>query len=151
MAQSLSKIILHIVFSTKRRERSIPETVQSHLHAYLAGVCKKQNSHAFRVGGTSDHIHISCLLPRTIAVSKFIQELKQSSSAWIKDKHPICQRFEWQSGYGAFSVGQSQLDGLINYIDKQAVHHKERSFQDEFLRPQAQDSVPGYYISPFQG
>ncbi len=133
MAQSLSKVILHIIFSTKNREQIIPEHVQPELHAYLAGICTKQGSHTFRAGGTSDHVHIACLLPRTLTISNLLQEIKQSSSVWIKDKHPVCRSFEWQGGYGVFSIGESQLSGLIRYIDNQNIHHRDRSFKDELL------------------
>ena len=131
MSQSLSKVIIHVVFSTKRRERIIAESVQSKLHAYMAGICKEMKSHAIRIGGTLDHVHIACVLPRTSTIADLVQAIKQSSSAWIKDKDPVCKSFEWQSGYGVFSIGQSQLNGLIRYIDEQKRHHHRQSYQDE--------------------
>jgi len=133
MAQSLSRIVLHIVFSTKNRTKAIPENIMSELHAYLAGVCRKQGAEAYRVGGTFDHVHIACALPRTLSVSKLVEEIKKTSSAWTKAQHEECGLFSWQLGYGAFSVGVSQLQELIRYIDRQKEHHKQRSFQDEFL------------------
>jgi len=131
MAQSLSKVIIHLVFSTKNRTGSIPETIRTDLHAYMAGICKKNESHPLRIGGTVDHVHIACQLPRTVTIADLAQSIKKSSSKWIKGKDPACRSFEWQSGYGVFSVGQSQLPGLIRYIENQEHHHRSRSYQDE--------------------
>ena len=133
MPQSFVCLHCHIVFSTKHREQIIPDNVQPHIHAYIAGICNELKSQAFRVGGRSDHVHIACLLPRTLTLADLVKEIKQSSSKWIKDKDPVCKLFEWQSGYGVFSIGESQLSGLIRYIDNQEHHHRERSFQDELL------------------
>jgi REP element-mobilizing transposase RayT len=133
MPQSLSKILLHIVFSTKNRIPHIAETIRPRLHAYLAGACRAQGCEAFRMGGTEDHVHIACSLPRTLTVSKLLEEIKVSSSAWFKTQAPECRTFAWQAGYGAFSLGQSQLPQLLRYIDGQVEHHRTRSFQQEFL------------------
>jgi putative transposase len=133
MAQSLSKILLHVVFSTKNRVESIPGDVEKALHAYFAGIIRANGSEAFRVGGTENHVHLACTLPRTITVSKLLEEIKKSSSAWIKKQHTGCESFAWQAGYGAFSLGQSQLNVLIRYIDGQHEHHKNKTFRDEYL------------------
>ena len=114
----MSKILLHVVYSTKTRQRSIPEAVQSHLHAYLAGACRAIGSEAYRVGGTEDHVHIACSLPRTLSVSELLEEIKKSSSVWMKEQDDLGREFAWQAGYGAFSVGHSPLPVLIRYIDK---------------------------------
>ena len=133
MAQSLSRVLLHVAFSTKGRERLIAESVRKELHAYLAGVCRGQGADAFRVGGTADHVHIACTLPRTVSVSTLVQQVKQASSAWMKARGPVGRGFQWQAGYGAFSVGQSQLPALLRYIERQEDHHAKATFQDEFL------------------
>ncbi len=134
MAQSLSKVLLHVVFSTKNRERWIDESLRAGLHAYLAGACRGKGSVAYRVGGTVDHVHIACTLPRTLSISELLQEIKTESSVWMKDQAPSCRGFTWQAGYGAFSLGQSQLDSLIRYIDGQQEHHRKRSFKEEFRK-----------------
>ena len=131
MAQSLSKILIHLVFSAKNRERWIKEDIQSELHAYLAGACRSFGCEAYRVGGTEDHVHIACTLPRTLTVSKLMEEIKKSSSAWFKDQRPKMYGFAWQAGYGAFSLGQSQLPKLIEYIANQQNHHRNRTFKEE--------------------
>ena len=113
--------------------RLIDENVINDLHAYIAVICKELNSFAYRVGGTADHIHIACNLPRTLPVSKLLEEVKRSSSAWIKTQGSKYGDFSWQGGYGAFSVGQSQLSGLMRYINAQKEHHKSQSFKEELL------------------
>ena len=133
MAQSLSKILLHLVFSTKRRRAAIPPDLAKDLHAYLAGACRALGSEAYRVGGTKDHVHIACTLPRTMTVSKLLEEIKKTSSAWFEGHDARCHGFSWQAGYGAFSLGQSQLASLIHYIDSQHEHHSTRSFREELL------------------
>jgi len=132
MAQSLSKILLHLVFSTKYRANIIPQEIEKELHAYLAASCRANGSNAFRVGGTANHVHIACTLPRTMTISKLLEEIKTSSSKWMKKQHIECKNFSWQTGYGAFSLGESQLETLIKYIDKQHEHHEKLNFKDEF-------------------
>lgn len=133
MPQSLSKILLHLVFSTKNRRALIPPDLAGDLHAYLAGACRALESAAYRVGGTEDHVHIACTLPRTLTVSKLLEEIKKTSSAWFKGKDLRCQEFSWQAGYGAFSLGQSHLAELVRYIDNQQEHHRSMSFKEELL------------------
>ena len=133
MAQSLSKIILHLVFSTKDRARLILPEFSSELFAYMAGICSSVKSHAYKIGGTENHVHVACSLPRTISVGDLLEEVKTGSSKWMKTKSPRCSSFAWQTGYGAFSCGQSQLPVLIRYIDKQPQHHGVKSFEEELL------------------
>ncbi len=133
MPQSLSKILLHLVFSTKSRERWIDSGIRVDLHAYLAGACRGIGGEAYRVGGTDDHVHIACLLPRTMTVAKLLEEVKKSSSAWVKQRGAGYGGFAWQAGYGAFSVGQSQMETLLRYIDNQEEHHRTQTFQEEFV------------------
>ncbi len=133
MPQSLAKVLLHLIFHTKGSQHLIPETLEDELHAYIAGICRGQGAEAYRVGGTSDHIHIACTLPRTLSISALVQQVKQSSSSWIKEQAAENRDFRWQSGYGAFSLGQSQLDTLLRYIDKQKEHHKKTSFREELM------------------
>ncbi len=131
MAQSLCKIVVHIVFSTKKRVRLIAPQIAPDLHGYLAGACRSLGSEAYRVGGIEDHVHLACGLPRTLPVSKLIEQIKMTSSRWIKQHDPKAIGFAWQSGYAAFSVGQSQLPSLIDYIDGQREHHHNIPFEDE--------------------
>ena len=134
MPQSLSKIILHIVFSTQDRRPLICNVFKDEMHAYLAAMCKSLKSHAIKVGGTLDHIHIAATLPRTVTVSTLLEEIKKSSSKWFKGKDERLYNFAWQAGYGVFSVGQSQLNQLIKYIEQQEEHHRKETFHDELRR-----------------
>jgi len=133
MPQSLSKVLLHVVFSTKNREKSIPRHLCTALHAYLAGVCRARGAEAFRIGGTNDHVHIACSLPRTLTMAKLVEEIKKPSSIWMKGQEGGTPDFSWQSGYGIFSLGQSQLQTLLQYIDNQEEHHQTKSFKEELL------------------
>ncbi len=133
MAQSLSKILLHLVFTTKYRHPWITDDVSEGLHALIATTCRSLGSEAYRVGGTEDHVHVACTLPRTLTVSKLLEELKSHSSGWIKQQSPACEDFAWQAGYGAFSLGQSKLSALIRYIDNQREHHAFLSCQEEVV------------------
>ena len=131
MAHSLAKILLHIIFSTKNRHAWINDSIKPRLHAYLAGTCRNLGSHAYRVGGTENHVHIACTLPRTLPVCLLVEQIKTSSSAWVKKEDPTCANFAWQAGYGVFSLGQSQLAAIIKYIDRQHEHHQKVSFKQE--------------------
>jgi putative transposase len=132
MAQSLSNILLHIVFSTKLRHPWIDTEIETELFKYIATACRTLECPTHAVGAANDDIHIACTLSRTVTVSKLVQELKQDSSKWIKTKGDTYTNFAWQSGYGAFSIGQSQLGDLRGYISNQREHHRHISFQDEF-------------------
>jgi REP element-mobilizing transposase RayT len=134
MAQSLSNVLLHIVFSTKHRRPWIDAAIEQELFKYLATVCNTLGRPSHGIGGADDHVHIACSLSRTVTVSKLVQELKQDSSKWIKTKGERLADFSWQNGYGTFSVGQSQLDDLRGYIATQREHHQRISFQDEYRR-----------------
>lgn len=132
MPQSLNKIYVHIIFSTKNREPLIFDSVKDELFNYLGGVCKNLECNPIQVGGYRDHIHILCLLSKKITLIKLLEEIKSSSSKWIKTKGENLSNFYWQSGYGAFSVNPTEIDVVKNYIINQEEHHKVKSFQDEY-------------------
>jgi REP element-mobilizing transposase RayT len=132
MAQSLSNVLLHIVFSTKHRQPLIDPAIESELFKYVATICRTLDCPTHAIDAADDHIHISCSLSRTSPISKLVQEVKQDSSKWIKCKETKYTAFAWQNGYGAFSIGPSQLDDLRRYIANQREHHRRISFQDEF-------------------
>lgn len=132
MPQSLSYLLTHIIFSTKDRAPFLDATVRPALHAYLATVARNVDCECFRVGGVADHVHLAVRLSRTITMAQLIEELKTSSSKWLKTQSPALAAFAWQRGYGAFSVGPSDLNALLHYIDTQEEHHKTRTFQDEY-------------------
>ena len=131
MAQSLSKVYIHITFSTKDRHHLIDEKIRESLFQYLGGVCKGLECNPVKVGGYTDHMHILCLLSRKIAQMNLLEELKKQSSKWIKTKGNAYSNFYWQDGYGVFSVNPTQIDVVVDYIRNQEEHHKTLSFQDE--------------------
>jgi len=133
MPQSLASILVHILFSTKDRRRVIVPAVEDELWRYLGGVCGECGCPSRRVGGDEDHVHILCSLSRTICVTDLLEEIKKRSSKWIKGKGSEFGSFAWQSGYGAFSVGQSQTPDVVAYIDRQKERHRRRTFQEEYL------------------
>jgi REP-associated tyrosine transposase len=134
MAQSLSKILIHLVYSTKRRAPMLPQTPYLALHAYAQGIFKKQKCHLIEMNNVADHVHILFDLHRTEALSNVVMHVKKGTSRWLKEQSPEFAKFDWQEGYGAFSVGRSQRDELIAYIRKQQQRHARISFQDEFRK-----------------
>lgn len=132
MPQSLSSILVHLVFSTRFREPFIKPEVESNLHAYLAGVFRDCKCPSLIIGGMPDHLHALFSLHRTWAISDLVEEVKKSSSKWVKTQGKEYQGFQWQGGYGAFSVSQSAARDVKEYIANQKHHHKKVSFQDEF-------------------
>ena len=116
MSQSLSKVCTHIVFSTKHRQPLIDEKIENELYAYLGGICKEHDCLPIKVGGYVDHIHILCVLSRKIAIMKLLEEVKRSSSKWIKTKGSDYEEFYWQDGYGIFSVNPIELEVVINTL-----------------------------------
>jgi putative transposase len=132
MPQSLSKVILHVVFSTKDRELWLTSEVRARMHAYLATICRDLNADSVHVGGVADHVHILTTLPRTLSQAQLVEQIKKTSSRWIKTLEPRYRGFFWQRGYGAFSVSPSQLKSVIRYIDGQQNHHRTHTYQDEY-------------------
>jgi REP element-mobilizing transposase RayT len=135
MAQSLAKIICHLVFSTKNRTPFLrDEAIRRELNSYVAATLKELDSPALLIGSLCDHIHILFLLSRTRAVCDILEEIKKNSSKWIKTKSPDLRDFQWQSGYGIFSVSQSNVAAVKTYVAEQEEHHRTMTFQDEFRR-----------------
>ena len=131
MPQSLSFLLVHITFSTKERFAFLHEDVRGELYAYLSTIVRNAGCECFRVGGTADHVHLAIRISRTKSVSDLVEGLKSSSSKWLKTKSQLLERFAWQRGYAAFSVGPTDRDALIGYIETQEEHHRKHSFQDE--------------------
>ena len=132
MAQSLSMVIIHIIFSTKDRVPMIGEALRPRLHAFLAELARARGGNAYRVGGTADHVHIVTTLPRTITQSKLVEDVKRESSKWVKEQGPEHRGFYWQRGYGVFSLSRSHLAAAVEYVEGQEEHHRQKTFQDEF-------------------
>lgn len=132
MSQSLSQVYVHITFSTKNRAPFIHDEIKPRLFEYLGGICNKLECQVLQVGGHDDHIHILCSLSKKITQIKLLEEIKKSSSKWMKTVGEKYRNFYWQNGYGIFSVNPSETNIVINYIRNQKEHHQKTSFQDEF-------------------
>ena|ERR1700678_887425 len=130
MPQSLSCLLLHLIFSTKDRFPILrDEDLLSRTHAYLGGIFREADCPSLTVGGTADHVHALFQLSRTLQVAKLVEIIKSNSSHWLKSQG--LQNFAWQHGYACFSVGKSQADAVVAYIRNQAEHHRHVSYQDE--------------------
>ena len=135
MPQSLAKILLHVVFSTKERRPLLRDRAfREEMHRYIGGILNGMDCPSIIVGGVEDHVHLLCVLSRTCAPADLVKEVKRSSSLWIKTRAPEFSDFAWQSGYGVFSIGSSQIEEVRRYIAEQEQHHHKLTFQDEFRR-----------------
>lgn len=110
----------------------IIDSVEDVLYSYIAGICNKLECYPVRINGHKDHIHILCMLSKKIALMDLMEEIKSSSSKWIKTQDPALKNFYWQDGYGAFSVNPHELDRVIKYIENQKAHHSKRTFITEY-------------------
>jgi len=131
MGQSLSKLYVHLTFGTKARYHFINYSIEERLHEYIAGTLKKYDSPAIIINSVPDHIHILFCLSKNYALAKVIEEIKKSSSKWVKEIEDGDSKFSWQIGYGAFSVSSSKVEIVKNYISNQKSHHKLKSYQEE--------------------
>lgn len=133
MSQSLAKSLVHTIFSTKeRRPFLVDRGLRREVHSYLGGILSHLDCQPIIVGGVADHVHLLCALARTRDAATMVKEVKRGSSLWIKTKSASLEEFNWQNGYGIFSVGFSQLPSVKDYIAGQEEHHRTISFQDEF-------------------
>ncbi|HVZ94123.1 MAG TPA: IS200/IS605 family transposase [Phycisphaerales bacterium] len=131
MASTLTKLLVHITFSTKDRAARIPESIEPDLYAYIGGICRNTGSALLTMGGTADHVHLLVSLAKTIALSDLMLTLKRDSSIWLSEHDPSQKWTGWQDGYFAFSIGESGVEALRSYIAKQKDHHRHVTFQDE--------------------
>src|SRR5947207_12429338 len=134
MPQSLSSILIHLVFSTKNREPFITPAIEGELHPYMAKIFRELKSPSLTIDGSTDHVHILFSLARVTRVADLVEEVKIASSKWIKTKGREFRNFHWQKGYGAFSIGQSNVAALKQYIHNQKHHHQRVTFQDEYRK-----------------
>ncbi len=132
MAQSLSKVYVHITFSTKHRYNKIDDNIKKQLFEYIGGICKGMGCNPLKVGGHKNHIHALCVLSKKITQIKLLEEIKKQSSKWIKTKGENYYSFYWQDGYGIFSVNPVDINIVSSYIARQEEHHKKRTFKEEF-------------------
>lgn len=132
MPQSLARLNVHLIFSTKNRERLIHDAVRPSLHAYMATVLQNIDCPAVLINSVEDHVHILFEIARTVSVSDAVEDVKKSSSKWIKTQGQEFAGFAWQAGYGAFAVSESNVAAVRDYIADQQEHHRRKRFQEEY-------------------
>jgi REP element-mobilizing transposase RayT len=131
MSHTFTNLLTHIVFSTKERLPLITNEIKPELFAYIGGLVKELKSKPVIINGMSDHVHLLVSLPPTVHVSEAMRFVKANSSKWVTEK--FGKPFEWQKGYGAFSVSRSNVDAVVKYIQNQEQHHRRFDFRTEFI------------------
>jgi REP element-mobilizing transposase RayT len=131
MPQSLSHLLIHVIFSTKNRAPYINSDLKPALHAYLGGIIRELDGKPVAINGAADHVHLLIVLPSKVSLADALRILKTNSSRWIHQKWLGKRSFAWQSGYSAFSVSESNAIQVIRYIAGQERQHKKLSFQGE--------------------
>jgi REP element-mobilizing transposase RayT len=134
MMSTHQQLLYHIVFSTKRRKRSLRAGFRDRVFAYMAGVAKELDGFPVKFGGYDDHVHLLVRIPAKTAVSSFVGQLKACTSKHINSSGASMKKFGWQDGFGAFTVSASQQERVAGYIAAQLEHHQRESFQDEYLK-----------------
>lgn len=134
MAQSLSKLYIHLVFHIKTDSPIMREEDTERIHAYIGQLVNVTGCQVRKVGGTDNHVHVLFLLSKDNCLSHVVEEIKRNSSRWMKSQGACYQRFAWQSGYAAFSVSQSVVEKTVQYIENQREHHAKHTFQEEYLK-----------------
>lgn len=133
MASTFTNLLYHIVYSTKYRRDTIAPIWQPDLYAYIGGIIKERDGILLEIGGMSDHIHILAKLSPKLAIMDVLRDIKAVSSKWVNERRFTLSRFEWQTGYGAFSVSQSHVEVVRQYIRNQEQHHRQIPYQAEFI------------------
>ncbi|MBM2835270.1 MAG: transposase IS200-family protein [Candidatus Brocadiaceae bacterium] len=134
MANTYINILIHTVFSTKNRELGLSSSLRERLYPYMCGIARENGLKVLCIGGTDNHIHILLSLDSTTSIAKAMQLIKGGSSKWIHETFPELRLLSWQEGYGAFSIGISNVDETKKYIENQEKHHSKESFRDEYLK-----------------
>ncbi len=134
MPHTFTNLLVHVVFSTRHREPLIFETFRKRLWAYMGGLAKEEFGLAMIIGGTDNHIHGLLSLRPDVSVSKAMERWKSLATGWFKKTIPEASDFGWQRGYSAFSVSRSQVERVVEYIARQAEHHRVMTFEEEFAR-----------------
>jgi len=131
MSHTSGNILLHLIFSTQGRRRLIRPEFRDDLFAYLGGIVREMHGTALIVNGEPDHVHMLIRVRPAHSAAEIARVVKTNSSRWMRDKHT--RNFAWQTGYGVFSVSESSVLDVTEYIAKQQEHHQKLSFQEEYI------------------
>jgi len=132
LSHTYTRLLYHTVFSTKSRSPWITADLRNDLHAYLGGIVRNLDGAAISVGGVADHVHILAGIPAKISMSDAVRTIKANSSKWIHETKGL-SIFQWQEGYSAFTVSESNREAVIRYIANQPEHHRQSSYQNELI------------------
>lgn len=133
VANTYTKVYIHIVFTVEGRQNLIPKEHKEELHKYITGIIQNKGQKVIAINSMPDHIHILIGVKPNISLSDLVRDTKANSSKFINEKNWVMGRSSWQEGFGAFSYSHSQLDTVINYIRNQEKHHSRKSFRDEYI------------------
>ncbi|MFC1736695.1 IS200/IS605 family transposase [Candidatus Hydrogenedentota bacterium] len=133
MAHTYTSLLFHCVFSTKEREKLLTPQIRERLFPYLGGIARENEIKAMAVGGTGDHVHMLLSAPAKLSIAKSLQLIKGGSSKWISETFNVMRNFQWQKGYGAFTLSISHVADTIAYIKGQEEHHRNKTFQEEYV------------------
>ncbi len=133
MANTYTKIYLHVIFSVHGRQNLIEKKWMDSLHKFICSIVNVKEQKVYAIGGMPDHIHILLSMKPGMAISGLVRDIKSNSSRWVNDKKLIRGKFQWQEGFAAFSYGQSQVDNVIAYINNQEEHHRVKTFKEEYI------------------
>ncbi|MEQ8847225.1 IS200/IS605 family transposase [Botrimarina sp.] len=151
MPSTYSCLSYHIVFTTKRRARYLSPEIRPRVYEYLGGVVRAEGGSLTEIGGVEDHVHLLVKLKPTQSLADFVRTLKANSSKWINENRLVSSRFEWQEGYGAFTVSESQTSAVSRYLQRQAEHHARTTFAEEVSRLCERHGVTPPTESPGRG
>ena len=130
---AFTKFAYHIVFSTKYRQPLIRPEFRDRLYEYVGGTIRGMKGHLIEIGGVEDHVHLLTAIPPTLALSDAIRDIKAGASKWVNELSVTSSRFEWQKGYAAFTVSHSQIEAVRRYLRNQETHHKQQTFEEEYV------------------
>jgi len=149
MGHTFSKILLHVVFSTKGRRCLLYKEMRERLLTYLCGIARRMEAHVVKVSAVDDHVHVLIRVKATHSASEVVGKLKANSSRWIHETFPRLRDFEWQSGFAVFSVSESAARDVVGYLENQEVHHHRMPFDKELrllLKKHGVEFDPGHYL-----
>ncbi len=133
MASTLTNLLYHVVFTTRKKQNLIVPALSDELYSYIGGIIREEKGKLLKIGGTLNHVHILARFPASVTVSEMMRRIKGSSSKWVNESSKSTSHFTWQRGYGAFSVSESSIENVISYIGNQEEHHKKTTFEEEFI------------------
>ena len=134
MASTLTNLLYHIVFTTRKKQNLIIPELSTELYPYIGGIIREENGKLLKIGGTLNHVHILARFHASISVSEMMRRIKGSSSKWVNENSKNTSHFTWQRGYDAFSVSESSVGNVVSYIENQEEHHRNTTFEEKFLR-----------------